>query len=444
MTDTVVAEPLLGILVCPDCHTALEPTPSTVAGYGVLSCAAHHYPVVAGIPIIRSGQISPAGPTVDDLLATIRGQDPVAALVDLLAFPPGLPLGLDRVPGLRLPLTRGPGNRALTNTRRSDVRRRIEQPVERQSAQDWLELRFRHSRGADSELYSQYLHRFSQPRYLASLALAEVLPTDGRPLLDLACGFAHLLHHLGVRSPPVPAVGVDRDFFALWVARNWIAPQAWFVCADPSEPLPFTDGAFGSARCGLHQTEVVAELRRCATGPVVLDRVGNALEDPQSPTELDPAGYAALAGSTPYRMLSERELVAGYLAGHGPQLAQSRPSADFAEFAEEKWLSLVISDDPAVFVDHGPFPRPPHAEGTVRLNPIYQVEPTEDGVHLRFDFPSTRYAVEHAGMLNYHAPGTQLPLDRFRSLRRLHPDSALIRRFVQLSLPDHYLSDSHR
>ena len=152
--STLPAE-LLAILRCPDCGEPFEFTgsaaPSVTGGvFGVLSCGPHQYPVIDGIPVIRhdrvrvqdhvNGRDEVAGPTVEELLATVRGPEPVTALIDLLAFPPALPWGLERLPGLRLPFTRGPGRRAAIQARRQQVRRLLAQPVERQTADDWMRL----------------------------------------------------------------------------------------------------------------------------------------------------------------------------------------------------------------------------------------------------------------------------------------------------------------
>jgi SAM-dependent methyltransferase/uncharacterized protein YbaR (Trm112 family) len=450
---------LLAALRCPDCREPLTFTeaphqPEDAGAYGVLRCAAHAYPVIDGIPVLRDGRVSVqdhmtgreevVGPSVAELVATVRGTRPTEALVDLLAFPPSLPLGLEQLPVLRLPLTRGPGNRAMVAARRKKVRALLATPITDQTAQDWFELGYLRSRNVNRELYPYFLLRFGQPRYLASLSLATLLPTDGRPVLDLACGFGHVMHHLGSRANPVPTVGVDRNFFQLWVARRWIAPNADYVCADAAAPLPFCDDAFGAAVCtdAFHlfpnQRACLAELRRCG-GYVVIDRIGNGLLEPHDvESELDPAGYVDLLDGAPFRMVGQRGLVADYLAGRGPALAKQQP---IAEFAEEKWLSIIIDPTERSFTDHADFAIAPHGEGRLGVNPIYRVERREDEVRLLFEFPSTWYAFENADMLAYHCAGIRLTAQEFAAARagqRGARTDDLVRRFVLIGMPQHY------
>jgi SAM-dependent methyltransferase/uncharacterized protein YbaR (Trm112 family) len=450
---------LLASLRCPDCREPLTFSeaphqPEGAGAYGVLLCDKHVYPVIDGIPVLRHGRVSVqdhmtgreevVGPSVAELVATVQGARPTEALVDLLAFPPSLPLGLEQLPVLRLPLTRGPGNRAMVAARRKKVRALLAAPITEQTAQDWFELGYLRSRNVNRELYPYFLLRFGQPRYLASLSLATLLPTDGRPVLDLACGFGHIMHHLSSRTNPVPMVGVDRNFFQLWVARRWIAPNAEYVCADATQPLPFTDDAFGAAVCtdAFHlfpsQRACLAELRRCG-GFVVIDRVGNGLLEPHDvESELYPAGYVDLLDGAPFRMIGQRQLVAGYLAGRGPALAEQRP---IEEFAEEKWLSIVIDPTERSFTDHADFPSVPHGEGRLGVNPIYRIERDAQDVRLLFEFPSTWYAFENADMLAYHSAGIRLTSQEFAAARagkRGARTDELVKRFVLIGMPERY------
>jgi SAM-dependent methyltransferase/uncharacterized protein YbaR (Trm112 family) len=450
---------LLAALRCPICREPLtfseaQHQPEGAGAYGVLLCSTHVYPVIDGIPVLRDGRVSVqdhmsdreevVGPTVAELADTVQGPRPTEALVDLLAFPPSLPLGLEQLPVLRLPLTRGPGNRAMVAARRKKVRALLATPSAEQTAQDWFELGYLRSRNVNRELYPYFLLRFGQPRYLASLSLATLLPTDGRPVLDLACGFGHLMHHMSTRANPVPTVGVDRNFFQLWVARRWIAPNADYVCADAAAPLPFADDAFGAAVCtdAFHlfpnQRACLAELRRCG-GFVVIDRAGNGLLEPHDvESELYPAGYVDLLDGAPFRMIGQRELVADYLAGRGPALHRQRP---IEEFAEEKWLSIVIDPTESAFTDHPDFTTAPHAEGRLGVNPIYRIERGDDEVRLLFEFPSTWYAFENADMLAYHSAGIRLSSREFAAARageRGDRTDDLVRRFVLIGMPERY------
>jgi SAM-dependent methyltransferase len=458
-SGTASAGHVLPALRCPQCSAAFRFSPSPrqpLPGgtFGVLSCGPHFYPVIDGIPIIRSGRIDVQdhmtgqtdvpGPSIEELLHGVR-VDPLEALVDLLAFPPRLPFNLERRPGLRLPLTRGPVARWATQNRRRVVQRMLTR-LDDQCAEDWLDLSYLRSRNVNRELHPYFLNRFGQPRYLSSLALTSILDADPLPLLDLACGFGHVMHHLAARPNPLRSVGVDRNFFQLWVARRFIAPDGDYVCADISQPLPFADNSFSASLStdAFHlidnQQACLDEMRRCARdGTVVIDRVGNRMLEPHDgERELDPEGYVSLAGDTQWRMVGQTELVQGYLQGRRPQLAKVRNAG---HFAEEKWLSLVMSDNTALFQDYDLFERLPHGEGPLGLNPIYRVEKRTDGVRLLFEFPSTWYAFENAESLSYHAAGILLSTDEFEAARRGQRTARtddLVRQYILIGMPKRY------
>jgi SAM-dependent methyltransferase/uncharacterized protein YbaR (Trm112 family) len=464
-SPTISAEPRLAPvdLLCPECRTTLafeasrvQPLPDGV--FGVLSCPCSAYPVVDGIPVIRRGQVDVQdhmtsraevdGPTVAHLVDLVRGDDPLDALVALLAFPPPTPLNLGTKPGLRLPFTRGPWPTLAQEARRGEVRALLGE-LDTLTAQDWMELCYnRSSDRISGELFPYFFVRFGQPRFLSSIAFLEALPRDRGPILDLACGFGHIMYHLSEREQPVSSVGVDRNFFQLWVGRRYVAPGQSWVCADRLDSLPFADDAFAASVCtdAFHlfpnQQDAMDELRRTAVADtVLLDRVGNAeLEPHDTDHERHPAGYVSLVRGAPWRLACEEELFAAYRAGHGVALATPRPPEDFAG---RKWLSLISSRDESLFVDAAPFATPPHAAGALRINPIYRIERDEatDGVHLRFEFPSTWYAFENSMMISYTSAGEWMDPATFEALsagRATERTPSYVDRFVVLGMPPRY------
>ncbi|WP_426265951.1 methyltransferase domain-containing protein [Sphingomonas sp. LHG3443-2] len=81
-----------------------------------------------------------------------------------------------------------------------------------------------------------FAHRWSDPTYVAGLALLDAHWTAPATAFELACGIGHYLRALcqvGVR-----AIGADLVFAKLWVARHWVAPEAELVCFDAEQPWP--------------------------------------------------------------------------------------------------------------------------------------------------------------------------------------------------------------
>lgn len=450
-------------LVCPECRATLAFEASRIQPlhdgvFGVLSCPCSTYPVIDGIPVIRRGRVDVQdhmtsraevdGPTVEHLVDLVRGDDPLDALVALLAFPPPTPMNLGTRPGIRLPFTRGPWPHLAHEARRGEVRALLGE-LDSLTAQDWMELCYnRSSDRISGELFPYFFIRFGQPRFLSSIAFLQALPRDGGPILDMACGFGHIMYHLAEREHPVASVGLDRNFFQLWVGRRYVAPGQSWVCADRLDSLPFADDAFSASVCtdAFHlfptQQEAMDELRRIARADtVLLDRVGNVeLEPHDTDAERDPAGYVSLVRGAPWRLACEEELFADYRAGHGVQLATPRPPEDFTG---RKWLSLISSRDESLFVDVEPFDTPSHGAGTLRINPIYRVERDEvtDDVHLRFEFPSTWYAFENSMMIGYTSAGEWMDRETFEALSdglTTERTPYYLSRFVVLGIPPRY------
>jgi len=82
-----------------------------------------------------------------------------------------------------------------------------------------------------------FAHRWSDPTFLAGLALMEAHWTAPRTAFELACGIGQYLRALTQRG--VAATGADVVFAKLWVARHWVAPEAELVCLDAAiQPWP--------------------------------------------------------------------------------------------------------------------------------------------------------------------------------------------------------------
>ena len=84
----------LKLLRCPFCAGTLSASGSEPVAaepeYGVLSCYCGRYPIVAGIPVLKKGNIGSAGQSSEEVIALIENGRRSEALFSLLT-PPGLP-----------------------------------------------------------------------------------------------------------------------------------------------------------------------------------------------------------------------------------------------------------------------------------------------------------------------------------------------------------------
>jgi SAM-dependent methyltransferase len=262
-----------------------------------------------------------------------------------------------------------------------------------------------------------FLHRWSDPSWLAALALTAAHPPAGRPVIDLACGAGHLLRHLHLHGHR-DLTGVDVVFAKLWLARRFVLPPGApvaLVCADLTAPWPLPEPA-GPRHVACHdalyflddKAAVVAAARRHAGdgGAVLLGHCHNARHPAgRAGRPLDPDGWRALLpGAAAY---AEEELTASTAAGHLP-----RPAGDLGA-TEAVNLALDTAGAPPAPALLGPAPGV-----ALRPNPLYG-----DGVRR---WPGERWAEEYGPRARTYLP------ERWTDL----PAADAVRRRLLVDLPE--------
>ena len=239
-----------------------------------------------------------------------------------------------------------------------------------------------------------FAHRWSDPTYLAGLALLEAHWAEPSEAFELACGAGHHLRELDRRG--VPCTGADVVFAKLWLARRWVCGDGpELVCFDAAAPWPTAGRRFGLALC--HdafyflepKAEIAARLREVTTddGLLAVAHVHN-----RNAANLS-AGAAVtgaeLAGLFPGAVVyDDAELTAALAQARAP-----RPAAGWEATVPFEAFSLVVGDDAS--------PRPvlaglalPPPESALVKNPLY-------GEDDRIAWPSDRYREEYAGRATY-------------------------------------------
>ncbi len=255
-----------------------------------------------------------------------------------------------------------------------------------------------------------FAYRWSDPTYLASLALLQQHWPGGRPVVEVACGAGHLLRELAGRGC-TDLLGVDVVWAKLWLARRFVCPQARYVCADVTA-LPALDVAppayvmcHDAAYFFPDKPAAFAALRSLARSGGTLV-VGHAhVQDPHGVPET-PQRWAELAGEGAV-LYDDDALTRALLADRPPD------SAGPDQLAASEAIGLVAG---------APGARAPYdlgcPTGETRPNPLYV-----DGA---LAWPNERYASEYGPRSGYLAP----------HLEPLPPDAA--RRRMLLDLPDHW------
>ena len=127
-----------------------------------------------------------------------------------------------------------------------------------------------------------FAHRWSDPTYLAGLALLEAHWQEPETAFELAGGIGHYARELGLRG--VNCVSADIVFAKCWLAKNWVAPDAEYVVFDAKDTWPLSERRFDLVHCQdafyfLPQQERVSERLRSAVaegGVLAIGHLHNA------------------------------------------------------------------------------------------------------------------------------------------------------------------------
>jgi len=194
--------------------------------------AGERWPVIDGIPYLRTGREA----LVVDVLGLLDRGQPEEALARLLAD------RADPVEGSADP-----------NALRELV-----------SERDSLTLREAIGHLGLGEAGDYFLQRWSDPSYVASLALLEAHWNRPGCVFDLACGIGPHLRELHGRGFQV--AGGDLVFAHLWLARHWVVGEgAQLFCFDGRDGWPIEGAPVDLVMChdALHLMEPMGEVLNC-------------------------------------------------------------------------------------------------------------------------------------------------------------------------------------
>jgi len=407
------------ILRCPFCNSSFNNSDYSIfedqGGYGILRCDCRAIPVVDSIPILSQRNLSATNVSVEYIMDLIGQKKFSDALLALLLPPP--PSFLKYSPAIYKYVVE---LRAIRYVKRKilayyvkkwteEVTTKIANKNGTITARDIFDIHFNQSGLEWREAHNYFAFRFGQPRHIVALSLASVINHNNDPILDLACGFGHITFNLTQNKKNQPVIGIDREFFPLYIANKWMVPDGIFICSDVNDPLPFPDNIFAGMMCtdGIHyiknKTTCIRESRRVCydDGVIILSSSRNKLvKFSNTGMPLSPNGYLQLLQGLNYRMVSDNEILDRYFKKLKPNLEQSLP---VDSLSPEPLISIVISEKDSYFIDHGELSEWPHAKGTLTVNPIYKATggKNENGAVYNLAFPSPEYKNEHTECLKY-------------------------------------------
>jgi uncharacterized protein YbaR (Trm112 family) len=305
--------------------------------------------------------------------------------------------------------------------------------------------------GPDSE-FRYFLFRFSDPSYRVAHALVRavagtVLAAGGRAI-DICGGSGHLTRALAESSSPAPVLA-DLFFLKMWLARRFVAPGCEAVCCDANAALPFARGTFQYAMCAdafmfiWMKRALVSEMERLVdqNGPaaVVISHAHNLRVWSHSHGQPLPAeGYRDLFERLQPRVFAERGLFADVV--NDSRIDLSRVDSAAALDEDPALAVIAASHGGGVFRSHA-VSQNAAARGEFRVNPLYVVEPSNDRVRLRLQFPAADYEDEFGACREYLPEETLIDRTAFEGLGGQALPAGLTelyRRCAILDLPSRY------
>ncbi|WP_341209333.1 methyltransferase domain-containing protein [uncultured Sphingomonas sp.] len=342
-----------------------------------LAAPGERWPVVDGIPYLRTDSEGLVAVALDHLDAGCPDDALVALLTDQDAWWTG-------------PATSLPELKRLVRLR------------------DTLTLRDAMALLRMGPVADYFAYRWSDPTYLAGLALLTAYDTAPATAFELACGIGHYLRELTRRG--VACLGADVVFAKCWLAKHWIAPAAEFVVFDAAARWPVAARRFDLVMCHdafyfLPDQPRIAERLRAATAPggvLAISHLHNAgvAGGAKGPAHTADEWRALFPTA---RVHDERALLDALVMRGIPADTDWRDDP-----AIEAW-SLVEGRDEARTVDGGV--AIPPAGAALRRNPLL-----DDAGAVRW--PSPRYRDEYAAGCLFARSDTPALADDIR-LRRV-------------------------
>lgn len=450
-------------LNCPACSGDLKKEENFSQGFGVIKCSEcrTEYPVIEGIFVMMQPQkrlnvfaqtqkknVLKEGISVREICHKIKKGDIEGVRQSVIYSIPyesySLPGWVEKISGklLKRMIRRALRSSYFSNFWARSVARVLKS--DQTTAYDAMRAYYQ-----ENKHFNYFFYKFGQPRFLTTLSLATTIKFDANPVLDLACGQGHLLHFITGMNPESTAIGLDRNFFQLYLAKKFIAPNGAYVCAEADEKLPFKDRTFNSVICAdafhyfQNKVSCVRDLKKVTVkgGTIIINRAGNQSVEPNEGRELTPQGYAKLFGAMPVEVFDESSLLDRYLNKKKPNLAKSVNPIDIGK---KKWLTIVASQNRQVYMDYGPMDKWPHSIGKLALNPLYRkTGQHRDGQeHYKFAYPSDWYEYENSSWRRYAPEELFISDSILSSLTQEKKDAKiddLINRFVVMGFPQKYM-----
>ena len=364
------------------------------------------WPVIDGIPYLRVGRDALAA----EVVARLQSGDREGALVLLLADQDDWWTGPEPDPSEILELVR---------------------------ARDRTGLRHAMAALAFGRVGDYFAHRWSDPTFLAGLALIEAHWRPTRTAFELACGIGHYGRDLARRG--IAVTGADVVFAKLWLARHWVVPaETRLICFDAAAPWPVAEERFDLVFC--HdafyflepKAEILAALRALAGpgGRVAVGHVHNSASDNLSSGHAVSAPEVArlFPDATVY---DDAELTRALVERRPPCAAPLTALGEVEAFSVEDACRCRPASDLSGGLTM------PVADAALRLNPLFR--PRDGGMAI--EWPSPRYQTEYEPRTTLPHSLTRAESERLSAVVLRRDASGIdeaVRRRILVDLPERW------
>ena len=439
---------LLDVLICPLTGSRLNLTSFVQSGdetlFGTLTGDGGEYPILHGIPILKSGQAQ----LVERLRDGEYALATAAACVESKYVPVFKHFMESRRLFRRLRRFTRPWEASLRAGWLSRAAEAIDDCLSSGSAQDLFHFFYRNC-GVDSpEPYYYNVYRFGMPGQFVALSFSHALSAQSGFVLDHSCGAGHLTWGLSESVQPAQLIGQDISFFNLLAAKHFVARKGWFVCSG-IDKLPFRDGIFSAVMNSDAYTNFSAklgsfeEMVRCSTpdATILLVWMRNRNRHHLYPNKpLTPEAYCRIVSRHRYRLIPDPAVLEQFLAG---STVDATAEYDAEQIRTAITLSLWIEKGDGSFPQGRRFTNNIVPAEEVAMNPIYRPAGASPERSLyRLQFPSKFYAEEDREMKHYYPASISLSAEQRRALEEATFRSCLtelMRTGAVVGLPKRYL-----
>jgi ubiquinone/menaquinone biosynthesis C-methylase UbiE len=441
-------------LNCPYCSQTFScEDDGHLEGYGILHCGCSEFPIISDIPVLQKDLIGPYGLSAKRLCKKIRAGQYQDVLTSMLA--PNLKnLQISFALIRKIPILKDMNcvkrifQKASLKSWHDEAASFFINHKDNLTVSKVIDFYFERDTSVTEDARDYFLYRFGQPRHLVSLSLNMLISDKEKPILDLACGMGHITRGLMNTHPDQDVIGLDNNFFNLYLAKHFIAPKADYLFCGADLSLPFANDCFAGVLCSNsfhffhYKSQCSRELKRIISdnGLIIITAVRHDLIKYQGQRTLLISGYQSLFEDIPHRLASDSSILDRYLQKKGPLLKQQM---ELETLEKEPFISIIASHNKDVYVDHGTFKSWPHGTGQLSINPLFDCnESNGSKTILVRRFLSEFYKRENVESDNYLPEKITVSSQLLEQLPLIPENTEiedLISKCVLLDVPDRYM-----